>query len=281
MAETNTANSAANKTTDEEKDVFDLRNAKIMQDTTPELNMLNPKNPNYGKIKLPEKRKLPKLPTETPGTGDYGTTIYATSGVFGAAAKHYIQTGLSLPENQTNDQLLYAPTLEAPNYAPLESVTIYFNPVGSGDVTYRQWGTWNHSAPCPPCWDVIKSMDSAWQANYTTTDGDGRYYLTIVYKPGGSGSNTWQVLLYNFTSTWWEIQDEYTGSTQRSDGWDMFEETTGWSCPSLPQIRSKDVKVYLNSQAYPVTWLFGETKDYQSCSYTEEMVSNYYHWRVN
>ncbi len=247
---------------------------QIVNDTTQQLNILDPKHPDFGKIPLPRRERLPneRLPNITPGTGDYGTRVdRSLTGVLGVYAGQEVQPSLTLP-SAPPDRTLYAPTLEAPNYAPLESVTAYWRYAGMGS-TSRGWGVWDHTTGG---WAVFKPMDSTFLSNYVRSYPEGQLYFTeVVYT-----SSAWRVLLYNFNTGAWEQQYSSTGSSSRVDGWDAWESYFGGTCPSVPNVESKELKVFVNGQWPYVTSTYGSLLDYQNCAYAENMVSQYYHWSV-
>lgn len=68
---------------------------QFVNDTTSNLNILNPKHPDFGKIPLPRRERLP---SKTPGTGDYGTSVdRSLTGVLGVYAGQEVQPSLTLP----------------------------------------------------------------------------------------------------------------------------------------------------------------------------------------
>lgn len=247
--------------------------SRIHEDTTPELNILNPKNPNYGKIPLQSPRRKLSDATPSPGTGDYGT--YISGGmILGVSAWQEVHPSLDLPSPDP-DRTLYAPTLQAPNNAPLESVTRYMRLFGMG-YTSRDWGVWDHTIN-PPGFVIIKPINNpTFLSNYVRTYPEGQLYWTLVYYK----DNAWRVMLYNFNTQWWEEQYSSTASSTITYGWDGFETYFNNTCPNLPNIESKDLRVYVNGQWPYVTSTYGSLLDYQNCAYAENMISPYYHWSV-
>lgn len=247
--------------------------SEIKPDSTPHLNILDPKHPMYGKMPLPVRKHLPPdVETLNPGQGDYGTSINKNiDEIKGVYAGQEVRPDLSLPEAPPN-RTLYAPTLESPNYAPLESVTAYWRYEGMAS-TGRAWGVWDHKKSE---FVLMKPIDSHFMSNYVRTFPEGQLYFTeVVYI-----NNAWRVLLYNFNTNQWEEQYNSTGNSSRRDGWNIWESFFEGTCPPLPNIGSDYLQVYLNGAWKSVTPDHGSLLDYQNCPYQENMLSNYYHWSI-
>jgi len=248
--------------------------SEIKPDSTPYLNILDPEHPLHGKIPLPVRKHLPPPPDgiPNPGKGDYGTSINRNlDGIKGVYAGQEVIPDLSLPEAPPN-RTLYAPTLESPNYAPLESVTAYWRYEGMTS-TGRAWGVWDHTKGK---FVLMKPIDSQFMSNYVRTFPEGQlYFIEVVYI-----NNAWRVLLYNFNTDQWEEQYSSAGSSNRKDGWDIWESFFEGTCPSIPNIGSDYLQVYVNGVWKSVTSTYGSLLDYQNCPYQENMISNYHHWSV-
>lgn len=250
--------------------------SQVVNDTTPELNILNPKHPDYGKIPLPRYRRA-KLTnaTPSPGEGDYATII--NGDIVGAFAIQEVQLALELP-SAPPDRTLYAPTLMPPNNAPLESVTWYRRYAG-WDTTGRDWGVWDHTKT-PPGFVVLKPINHpTFLSKYIRSRPEGQVYYTAVWNI----NNVWEALLYNFNTGYWERQYSLPSSSKSNfqHGWDAFETYFDGTCPALPNIESIELQVLLNNSGWRyVTPSYGSLQDTQNCAYAENMISQYYHWSV-
>jgi len=211
-----------------------------------------------------------------PGQGDFGTTLYATPGVLGVYAMQEVRTDLTLPV-QPPDRWLYAPTLECPNKASLESVTVYKR-AGTDSSTVRVYAVWNHITGGFVVW---KPMDSTWLNTYTRIFAEGRMYSTEVIKL----NNYWKVLLYNFNTSSWDLQASYFTETSRTDGWDIWESIFNGTCPRpLPNIESNKLQVWHNGTwkyVTPNSGFEGEWLYQWTCGYPKGWTDPFFHWWVN
>ena len=244
--------------------------SKIVPDSTPELNIADLRHPLHNKFCFPVRFSRD---TPNPGTGDFGTDIKPVSGVLGVYAMQEVRTDLSLPAAPP-DRTLYAPTLECPNKASLESVTSYHRYSGMSG-TGRNWGVWNHVTGG---WVVFKAMDSTWLSIYTRVFAEGRMYSTKVIKLSGA----WKVLLYNYNTSSWEVQYSDTRERSTTNGWDIWESWFNQTCPTtIPNIESKGLQVYVNGYWYPVNPTYGQPLNTMYCLYPKGWKSQYDWWYVN
>jgi len=255
-------------------------------DTTPELNIANPKHPDYGKIsnvRFPEPglngKQHEKFPF--PGQGDYGTSIFSGNNVIGALAVEQVQPNLVLADSY----ILYAPNLESANGDPLEVVPTYWK--FTGQAMGRVWRIYDHSiSPPNNPWVVSKTIDSTFLSTYTTTWGGTSdtvfYTATFQCSAPWCGGNVYSVVLYNFNTNLWEVQYTQSNSWSRTDGWNQWESFFNGSCPSgLPKIESRQLEVAI-PQWTLVTGSYGGLHDTTSCSnYNNVMVSPYYDWYLS
>ncbi len=216
------------------------------------------------------KRKVPSI---VPGTGDFGSYLVNTpSGIKGVYAMQQVQPTLNLPG--LYEPTLYAPTVISPNFAPIESVTAYWNYSGMTS-TAKAWGVWNHYTDG---WVILRAIDSNFMSNYVSTYPEGQFYFTEIKQ---DGNNTWNVLLYNFKTYSWEIQYSSDSQSPFEYGWDMFETYFNGTCPPLPSISSNDIMVLSNGQWKLVTNTYGSLLDNSNCaSYKEDMIP-FYKWSVS
>lgn len=239
------------------------------EDSTPFLNTVAPAEAERG---LP----LPQRGQAALGTADWGAWIDVVPGtpsIHGAYAAQQVHSTLNLPAAPP-DRTLYAPTLEASNYTPLESVTAYWRYSGMA-TTGRGWGCWDH--PGIGGWAVFKYIDSTFLSNYTRNYRPGTFYFTETLTQDGETS----VMLYNFNTGSWDIQ--YTSSMQAAwdYGWNIWETYFGQTCPPLPNIRSLLVSVYADGEWRRLTPDYGSPLSYPYCSsYEYFMKKPYYHWVV-
>ncbi len=216
------------------------------------------------------KRKVPSI---VPGTGDFGSYLVNTpSGIKGVYAMQQVQPTLNLPG--LYEPTLYAPTVMSPNFAPIESVTAYWNYSGMTS-TAKAWGVWNHYTGG---WVVLRDMDSNFMSNYVGTYPEGQFYFTEIKQ---DGNNTWNVLLYNFKTHSWEIQYGSDSQSPFEYGWDMFETYFNGTCPPLPSISSIGVMVLNNGQWELATNKYGSLLDNSSCANYKEDMTPFYKWSVS
>lgn len=243
----------------------------ITTTVTPSVNIGNNPIPRRDRSKKDiMKRKVPSI---VPGTGDFGSYLLNTSsGIKGVYAMQQVQPTLELP--RLYEPTLYAPTVMSPNFAPTESVTVYWNYSGMTS-TGKAWGVWNHYTGG---WAILKTMDSNFISNYVGTYPEGQFYFTEIAQDSG---NTWNVLLFNFKTNSWEI--EYTSDSQSSFeyGWNMFETYFNGTCPPLPSISSINTMVLNNGQWELVTNTYGSLLDNSNCASYKEDMTPYYKWSVS
>lgn len=243
-------------------------------DTTPELNILNPASPLYGKIPPPPPRKVP------PTIGNH-TTIENQTGLLalhdywgasiaqqnpapsdvGVYARQQIITTLTIPSNST----LYAPTLLSGNNALYEAVTSYNN---SGVMT-RQFAVFNHATGT---WVLAKNLDSTFVSKYTS----GGYYTVIVRKISG----IWRVYLYNYQTGLYETQVSGTGTGPNGIGWNIYESYLS-GCSNLPVFRSRDLQVVTTTGWKYVAGGYGAELSNLTCAYSKSWVSQFYSWNID
>lgn len=243
--------------------------------TCPEWNVCDPDSPYYDPNALygePGTRFGPPG-KRTPLAGDHhhwGTCIYGGSSKTGACAHHQIDTSLTINWGQT----LYAPTMLAPNYCPLESVTRYWKEVPL--IMRRHWAVWSFPAGK---FILSEAFFDDWLDKYVRTYGGKPCYYTKVLKD----SATWYVYLYNYNIGNWEQKATSTGSSDHNVGWDMWEEyNMQGSWPTLPKIYSKDITVRLNTGVWClVNSTYGEERDNTCEGFPPHGFDNeFYNWWV-
>lgn len=206
--------------------------------------------------------------TIIPGTGELGSGIVGT-GITGVYAQQEVQPALNLPGSF--DPTLYAPTLQAPNYMSLESVTAYYNYGSVGMTsTVRAWGIWNHTRNYDPQyatgWQILEPMDSTFLSKYVRTYSEGQYYFTEIIKQNG----TTNVMLFNFNTNAWEIKLSSNTSSTFLDGWNVFETYFYGYCPTVPKLSSIGTQVLNNGKWELLTtgYQFNGT----NCNYDKTMI---------
>ncbi|HEY9205544.1 MAG TPA: Ser-Thr-rich GPI-anchored membrane family protein [Candidatus Methanoperedens sp.] len=237
---------------------------------------------NIGNNPIPRRDRSKKdmmkrnVPSIVPGTGDFGSYLVNTpGGIKGVYAMQQVQPALNLPG--LYEPTLYAPTVMSPNFAPIESVTAYWNYSGMTS-TAKAWGVWSHYTGG---WVVLRDIDSNFMSNYVGTYPEGQFYFTEIKQDGTNGTNTWNVLLYNFKTYSWEIQYSSDSQSQFEYGWDMFETYFNGTCPPLPSISSNDIMVLSNGQWELVTNTYGSLLDNSNCASYKEDMTPFYKWSVS
>lgn len=248
------------------------------------LNLNNPKNPLYGKVKLPPigpsgKKYLVENQTITSETVApaqavnhiyWGAGITDNSNIIASAAVQQILPTYSV----TGGNTLYAPTLMGPYNCPLEAVTVYFD----GALVF---GVWDHTLSSNQ-WIVYQLMDSSFKDKYVRNiNGLSNAYQVEVVR---TGSSFWQVYLYNFRDSCWDIieyKNHNLGFTR--GGWDMWEAYYSTPYPSQPQIQSTNVQVYdiRDNQLHNVDSSYGYSiSSGDLTGYTRSFISNFYNWAL-
>ncbi|MEW6143116.1 MAG: cohesin domain-containing protein [Chloroflexota bacterium] len=225
----------------------------VVPDMSPLRNRLNPNSPTYHadfryggegtRFGPPGKRVSAPLITQQQDQQYWGTKMKGGLSVTGVEARQKISTTLTVGDS--NDWL-YAPTLMAPDFCPVESVTVYHK--NWFQIMERQWRVWDHVLG-----DFQYALDlDDWFIDNYVRDG---CYKTQVIKYGIS----WWVMLYNYSYSVWEIKYSRDGGQSIFDfGWDWWEEwgmAHDW--PAIPEIRSKDLQAYVNGYWYVVNARYG------------------------
>ncbi len=243
----------------------------ISADVTPMVNIGNNPAPRKDRSKKDiMKRNVPSI---VPGTGDFGSyLVNKPGGIKGVYAMQQVHPTLNLPG--LYEPTLYAPTVMAPNFTPIESVTAYWNYSGMTS-TGKAWGVWNHYTGS---WAILRYIDSDFVSNYVGSYPEGQFYLTEILQ---DSSNTWNVLLYNFNTSSWDIQYSSNSQSKYEYGWNMFETYFNGTCPQLPGISSIDTRVLNNGQWELVTDTYGSLLDYSNCANYREDMTPFYNWSVS
>jgi hypothetical protein len=234
---------------------------------------------NIGNKPAPRKDRSKKdrmkrnIPSIVPGTGDFGSYLLnKPDGIKGVYAMQQVHPTLNLPG--LYEPTLYAPTIMSPNFAPIESVTAYWNYSGMTS-TGRAWGVWDHYTGS---WAILRFIDSDFVSKYVGVYPEGQFYLTEIIQ---DSNNTWNVLLYNFRTYSWEIQYSSNSKSLFEYGWNMFETYFNGTCPSLPGISSMDTRILNNGQWEIATNTYGSLLDYSNCANYKEDLTPFYKWSVS
>jgi hypothetical protein len=257
---------------------------KVRPDPFPLENTLNPDSPNYdpsdhyggeGTRFGPPGNRGEDLPELSALTGEggrwtyhhyFGTQLKSGNKKTGARAKQEVHDDITL--NDSSDYL-YAPTLMAPNYCSLESVTFYHKTFSG---MQRKWKVWDHTTDS---FEYSTNINQSFIDDYVRNG----YYYTKVEKI----DSIWYACLWNYSDNVWDGKYSQEDDGDRSDGWDIWEEydlDNNW--PDLPEIQSYDLKVKNSGTWKTVTSTYGE--EYISGDFPDEYLygwnSNYYDWYV-
>lgn len=280
--------------------------SNAINDTTPELNVLNKSSPYYignksspyyGLINVNDTtRQIPGVfyetsslspLTVTPFTmadGAWGTDIYSQNqanivGVY--AQQQIVPNNNFLVTTGSVDVRLYAPSLESVNANPLEVVTVYEKSSATGPTTL--WlGVWLHDNP-EHGFMVIKPFDSLFISKYVVNNAGKQVYNVKIMKSG----NTYTAYILNNQLQLYEVLYSTTGNDQwnRQDGWNYFEtKFVGISETSVPHIESQYLEVidsngipYTANSNYAALWPNTGLQQTYKCN----MISQYDHWSVS
>jgi len=245
-----------------------------LPDTMPLENELNPLSPYYGKDPLPPGPRPPGMSVILSPDQEFGTTIDYVSGSPsnpGAFGIHKIRPTMNTPEDPDEDTHipLYAPTLMPPNQSALEATLYYWRPYGQS--TLRKFAVYDHSIPG---WIYSTPFDSqTFQDTYTSS---GWVNVTVQYV-----SNKWRVWLYNYDLEEWEQKAESSGSSNFSNGWDMWEAIHDDYVSTYQSIEADDIRVWIDNDWEQVTDTYGgQWNTGMHPSWTKTWISEYYHWKV-
>jgi hypothetical protein len=159
--------------------------------------------------------------------GDQGWNLPGTPiSLYAAIA---IDTGVTLPTNATNDELVGA-WLFAGSPSCMQVAAFALRPAGTS------------SATTPYLWSTGCSggngqwtMDATWQSKYARTLNGRLEFIAQTGTYSCANSPCFWVLIFNFTMAQWEILKASTGGYSTGfDSGTMYSTTNMLSCPTIP-----------------------------------------------
>jgi hypothetical protein len=201
----------------------------------------------------------------------WGTKIPYNSNIYGVYGYQAVYNSINLNED---GDVLYAPTMIAPNQCSLELTTGY---IRAGTTTYRYVKLYNHNSGS---FIAEIQIDATFVSNYVRS---GQYIGELLYD---STSGCWHAYLYNWnTSSWDGLGGWISPRSGQTDGWDAWEEynlSNNW--PTLPEIWSNYLTVKIGTTGNDwrrVTSTYGNNGGYTMTSwYPHSFINNYYYWHV-
>jgi hypothetical protein len=244
--------------------------AKAVDDSTPYLNIA--KSSYLASRTRASLQNISGISPLTSSHRSYGSYINYNTAISGVYAAHEVRTDLTFPAD-SNLNVLYAPTLNAPNWCPVESATMYDHEPGAATTTRSYIVSDNNLATHP----VVKPIDSTFMSKYVRTYPEGQLYFTEIFNNG----QNWYVFLYNFNTAQWEQQYVCPVSEMGTDqhGWEVWESYLQNTNPTVPKIEMNQLQVGINNNWYYVDSSRGALCD-SLTGYNKQMVSQYYHWKV-
>jgi hypothetical protein len=204
---------------------------------------------------------------------DAGVLTDGGGGFTGVLALHAVyQTGtlqLSLPQNATRTQTLFAPTTRAPNGSCLEVGTKYETQIGQ--PTTATLYVFDFCKPTPQ-FVLWKPIDSNFISTYAggSLQGQHAYSLAIFTTDAAvSLTSAWSSLLYNYQTKKFDSLWTSTGAyTYDPRGWSIFETwyQQGQCSEALPRLGATGL-AYFNPS----------TKKWEGLAPTMPGLTNYVH----
>ena len=243
----------------------------------------------------PVRRRLPSpgTPTPSPGDGDAGTGIgiFTPAGnALGYYGAHSAFPTLELGPVQAA-AFLYAPTAMNANTC-LEWTTAYTRYPGDTQTLRSVW-VWDHCV-LKGAATSIPMIDNFITNYLRNINGNNVYVVELLQSavPDGSANVTYDAMIYNFTTSQWEISFETTNNLKpdTAGGWSVHENDMQQAsvCPSLPTIITDQIQVKIsgtfvlatssNSINYSGGWCFASTPP--PPTYTLQVLQQNYNWQV-
>ncbi len=251
-------------------------------------NLLDPENPNYDasgvygpegtRFGPPDKRLVDTTKSTTSQSllmltdhQFWGTKILYNSTIYGVYGYQAVYNNINLNED---GDVLYAPTMIAPNQCSLELTTGY---IRAGTTTYRYVKLYNHNSGS---FIAEIEINATFISNYVRS---GQYIGELLYD---TTFGCWHAYLYNWNTLSWDGLGYWvsprSGQTYGWDAWEEYNLSNNW--PTLPEIWFNYLTVKIGTTGNDwrrVTSTYGNDGGYTMTTYyPHSFIYNYYYWHV-